>query len=75
MAIIDKHRGRLRTLRMNLPHNDAPLTLTTLDALQDGDVAVGYSGATIQMGFVVNGTAVIFSALAGTGAVTASIAT
>lgn len=51
----------------------AALTNGIVGTANGGRVVIGNNGATIQLGFVHNGSVFIFSALAGTGAVTSAV--
>src|SRR3990167_179898 len=51
----------------------AALTNTNMGTAKPGRLIIGHSAGTIQFGFVHNGSAFIFSALAGTGAVTSAV--
>ena len=51
----------------------AALTNTNVGTAKPGRIVIGNNGATIQLGFVHNGTVFIFGALAGTGAVTSAV--
>lgn len=57
---LDKVRRRLsaRNSRMELPTTGAPLTQANL-GVQEGNVMVGFSAGTFQLGINVNGTAYI----------------
>ena len=56
-AIINAADGRARLPRAGT----AALGLTQLATANDGDVRLGYVGGSAQVGFVINGTAVVLS--------------
>ena len=63
-GILDMVAGEIRTGTV-----DGALTNANMGTAKPGRLIIGQNGATIQFGFVHKGTAFIFSALAGTGAV------
>ncbi len=55
-AIIDASDGNLR-----VPEGTAALGTTNMPLAQSGEVRVGYKAGSAQIGFVINGTAVVLS--------------
>lgn len=65
---IDVSAGKLQ-----VPHTAGALTNAAMGTAGNGNIRVGYNGNVVQLGFVVNGSAIILQATAGTGAVTAAV--
>ncbi len=62
-AIIDASDGNLR-----VPEGTVELGTTNMPLAQSGEIRVGYKAGSAQFGFVVNGTALVFSVpIAGNG--------
>ncbi len=72
LALLTGDTLNLSGAGLRVPHSAAALAISNVGT-QTGAIRVGFNGNVVQLGFVVNGSVIVFQATAGTGAVTSAV--